>query len=243
VEAHRSLQIAKLRSTLIIQPSMQDAQPSLPFTPHRIIGLTGGIGMGKTTVSNYLAETHHLPILDADVYARAVVQPGSPVLTAITDRYGNRILLPDGSLDRRQLGEIVFAKPTERQWLEQQIHPAVRQAMTADRDRLLQQHPHQPLTLVLVIPLLFEANLTHLVTEIWVVYCPTPEQIERLQQREPLNLDQIQARINSQLPIQTKLDRADIILYNDSTRELLLQQVDQALHPRSHLKLTSPSAD
>jgi dephospho-CoA kinase len=199
--------------------------------------------MGKTTVSNYLAETHHLPILDADVYARAVVQPGSPVLTTIADRYGKSILLPDGSLDRRQLGEIVFAQPTERQWLEQQIHPAVRQAMTAERDRLLQQHSHQPLTLVLVIPLLFEANLTHLVTEIWVIYCPAPQQIERLKQREHLDLNQIQARISSQLPIQAKLDRADIILHNDSTRELLLQQVDQALHPGRHLKLTTPSAD
>ncbi len=218
---------------------MSDRLPQTTHSPRRIIGLTGGIAMGKTTVSQYLAQTYHLPILDADVYARAAVQPGSPILAAITAHYGPTILLPDGSLDRRQLGTIVFNQPQERQWLEQQIHPYVRQAMDQDRDRLLQVP--DPTPLVLVIPLLFEANLTHLVTEIWVVYCSEACQLERLRQRESLTTEQIQARINSQMPIQAKIAQADILLNNDSTHTALLQQVDRALAPLTFSKLTTPT--
>lgn len=97
----------------------------------RIIGLTGGIGSGKTTVSHYLATTYQLPVLDADTYARVTVQLGSPVLKAIAERYGSDILLPDGTLNRQQLGQIVFSSPDERRWLEQQIHPYVRDRLTA----------------------------------------------------------------------------------------------------------------
>jgi dephospho-CoA kinase len=217
---------------------MSDHQPPLPTPPLRLIGLTGGIGMGKTTVSKYLEQTHHLPILDADVYAREAVSPGSPILTAITARYGATLLLPDGSLDRRQLGTIVFNQPEERQWLEQQIHPYVRQAMDRERDRLVQQGYA---TLVMVIPLLFEANLTHLVTEIWVVYCDQARQLDRLQQREPLTPDQIQARIASQMPIQAKIAQANVRLNNDSTLANLLKQVDRALAHRPARQLTTPT--
>ena len=212
--------------------------PPLPIrSPRRIIGLTGGIGMGKTTVSTYLAQTYHLPILDADVYARVAVQLGSPILAAINARYGSTILLPDGSLDRRQLGAIVFNQPQERQWLEQQIHPYVRQTMQQECDRLLQMP--DPTPVVLVIPLLFEANLTHLVTEVWVVYCSPARQIERLRDREQLTTEQIQARINSQMPIQAKIEQADFLLNNDSTTAALLRQVDRILAPQTPSKLTT----
>ena len=197
----------------------------------RIIGLTGGIGMGKTTVSRYLEDMHHLPVLDADLYAREAVQPGSPILERIRDRYPN-ILQPDGALDRRRLGAIVFQNPQERLWLEQQIHPYVREHMQADSDRILQTNP----AIVMVIPLLFEANLTHLVTEIWVVSCSEDQQLQRLMQRENLTLEQAQVRIQSQMPITEKRDRADVILENSSTIEALIQQIDRALN--SSIKLT-----
>ncbi len=196
-------------------------------TMPRIIGLTGGIGMGKTTVSGYLAHHYHLPILDADLYAREAVQPGSAVLANIANRYGSKILQLDGTLNRRHLGEIVFHDPAERIWLEQQIHPYVSQAMVKDRDHTLETVS----TVVLVIPLLFEAKLTDRVNEIWVVCCPLEQQLQRLMQREKLKLEQAQARIQSQMPIQEKCDRADIILDNSSTLENLLHQVDQALNP------------
>lgn len=192
-------------------------------TSRRIIGLTGGIGMGKTTVSQYLTNVYQMPILDADVYAREAVQPGSPVLAKIVDRYGTRILLPDQTLDRRQLGELIFSHADERTWLEQQIHPYVERVLSLERDRLTSP------TIVMVIPLLFEAQMTNLVTEIWVVYCPTDQQIQRLMQREHLSHEQAQARINSQMSIADKCDRADIVLDNSSTLENLLNQVDQAV--------------
>ena len=197
----------------------------------RIIGLTGGIGMGKTTVSEYLAKTYQLPILDADLYAREAVEPGTIVLEAIVNRYQSKILLPDGTLDRRQLGAIIFTQPSERSWLDQQIHPHVRQALSRDRDRLIQA-THQ--TIVMVIPLLFEAQMTDLITEIWVVSCSLDQQIQRLVQRESLSLEQATARINSQMAIAEKCDRADVVLENASTLESLLEQVDRAIqHPKS----------
>jgi dephospho-CoA kinase len=197
--------------------------PPLP----RTIGLTGGVGMGKTTVSKYLQQVHHLPVLDADLYAREAVEPGSQVLAKIVERYGAGVLLPTAELDRARLGEIVFNSASERQWLEQQIHPYVRDRLEAELRSLAAQGYT---TAVLVIPLLFEARMTDLITEIWVVRSANEQQVERLQRRDQLNLEQIRARINSQMPIEKKVEQANVVLDNSSTLEALFQQVDQALH-------------
>ena len=189
----------------------------------RIIGLTGGIGCGKTTVSDYLASAYQLPVLDADIYAREAVQLGSPVLSKITERYGSGIQLPDGTLNRKRLGEIVFSNPTERQWLEQQIHPYVRSRFHSELARLVAP------TVVLVIPLLIEAGMTDLVSEVWVVSCSPEQQLQRIRERDRLSLEHAKARLNSQLPIKEKVARADVVLNNSSTREALLKQVDLAL--------------
>jgi dephospho-CoA kinase len=195
----------------------------------RIIGLTGGIGMGKTTVSDYLANVHKLPVLDADIYAREAVEPGSVVLEQIVARYGSGILLADGMLNRHRLGDIIFSSPPERLWLEQQIHPYV-------RDRLVEaitapdvENAQPSSVLVMVVPLLFEARMTDLVTETWVVWCPVEQQLERLMSRDRLSLEQAQARISSQMAIQKKTARADVVLDNSSTPENLYQQVDLRL--------------
>ncbi|MEL6223274.1 MAG: dephospho-CoA kinase [Cyanobacteria bacterium J06627_8] len=200
----------------------------------RIIGLTGGIGTGKTTVSNYLSVEYGFPILDADIIAREVVVAGSPVLSKIVDRYGLTILLPDGQLDRMRLGKIVFSSLAERHWLEQQIHPVVRDRLDHDL-----QHPSivsEPIV-ILVIPLLFEARMTTLVNEIWVVSCTADQQIERLLKRSisngdghyQLNRSQVQKRIDSQMPIERKIKRADVVLDNSQSEQMLFQQIDQAL--------------
>lgn len=205
----------------------------------RIIGLTGGIATGKTTVSNYLGTVYQLPILDADIYAREAVIVGSPILGAIAERFGLDILLPDGTLNRQRLGQIIFSHPDERDWVEQLIHPYV-------RDRLVAGIHESPApTIVLVVPLLFEAQMTDLVTEIWVVYCSNQQQLERLMQRSKstqlialptdessertLTEQAAQARINSQMPILEKCKRADVVLDNSSTKEDLLKQVDAAI--------------
>ena len=192
-------------------------------TPQRKIGLTGGIGTGKTTVSNYLADHYKLPVLDADIYAREAVQLSSPILNQIFERYGVAVKLPDGTLNRNRLGEIIFNHPDEKQWLEQQIHPYVRERFQSALNSL-----NTP-TVVLVIPLLFEANMTDLVTEIWVVSCSPEQQLQRMVERDRLSPEQAQTRINNQLPLQEKMARADVILDNSSTLEALLKQVDVAL--------------
>lgn len=198
-----------------------------PPAAQRLIGLTGGIGMGKTTVADYLATHYGFPVLDADHYARDAVKPGMPALSAIADRYGIGVLHPDGSLNRHRLGNIIFNSAAERLWVEQQIHPFV-------RDRFVQALHTPPLnnslrfpTIILVIPLLFEARMTDLVTETWVVYCTEQQQLERLTHRDHLMEEQAQARVDSQMPIQRKLERADVVLDNSSTLNHLLQQIDQ----------------
>ena len=198
----------------------------------RAIGLTGGIATGKTAISNYLADTYKFPILDADIYAREAVHPGSPILNSIVERYGADILLLDGSLNRSELGNIIFCNPAERQWLEQQIHPDVRRRFvegTQSCIAALSQVSQNTLTFVLVVPLLFEAQMTDLCTEIWVVYCSPEVQLERLMQRDGLSGDRASARINAQMPIAQKCQKADVVLDNSSTLDSLFLQVDALL--------------
>lgn len=186
----------------------------------RIIGLTGGIATGKTTVANYLASAYNLPILDADIYAREAVSIGSPILGAIAQRYGEEILQLDGNLNRQKLGEIIFDDQKERHWIDNLIHPYVGDRFV----KAITESSSQ--TLVLVIPLLFEAQMTHLVTEIWVVSCSQSQQMQRLIERNHLTPEQAQSRINSQLSLAEKVARADVVLDNSSTLETLLKQID-----------------
>lgn len=189
----------------------------------RLIGLTGGIGTGKTTVSNYLADRYALPVLDADIYAREAVTQGSPILQTIFQRYGEPVQLPDGELNRGALGDIIFNNPQEKQWLESQIHPFVRDRFTQE----LRKIPSK--TIILSIPLLFEANLMALVTEIWVVSCDRSQQLSRLQQRNGFTSEQATARINSQMLLADKVAQADLVLQNDAGLAELYAQVDAAI--------------
>lgn len=194
----------------------------MPSQGHqRIIGLTGGIATGKTTVSRYLEQQHSLPVLDADQFAREAVAPGSPILLDITQRYGADLLSNDGTLNRQRLAQIVFKHSAERKWVEQQIHPFVRQRFT----ELSQTYPSTQ-TLVYVIPLLFEAKLTHLVTEIWVVSCTPQQQQARLIARSRLTPEQAQARIAAQISLRQKIEQADFVLDNTASITNLYAQVD-----------------
>ncbi|MBW4602242.1 MAG: dephospho-CoA kinase [Calothrix sp. FI2-JRJ7] len=190
----------------------------------RIIGLTGGIATGKSTVANYLANTYKLPILDADIYARDAVAAPSPILNQIAQRYSHQnILLANGELNRAKLGEIIFTNLGERLWVESLIHPYV-------KERFNQEIAVSPSNiLVLVIPLLFEVGMTDLTTEIWVVSCSESQQIQRLMQRNSLTLEQAQARIQSQMPLAEKIARADVVLDNSQNLETLLKQLHNIL--------------
>jgi dephospho-CoA kinase len=184
----------------------------------RVIGITGGIATGKSTVSDYLAQQYHWPVFDADIYARAAVLPGKAGLAAIVDRYGSELLLADQTLNRAKLGEIVFTYAKERQWLESIVHPYVRQCFDQDLAKITD-------TAVAVIPLLFEANLQKMVSEIWVVTCSPQQQLDRLQTRNQLTLEQAQARIKSQMPLAAKIRLADVVLDNSGTTADLVQQI------------------
>jgi dephospho-CoA kinase len=189
----------------------------------RIIGITGGISTGKSTVSKYLAQHHNLPVFDADIYARQAVIPGSLALAGIVDRYGSHLLLTDGTLNRSQLAEIIFKQPEEKRWLESIIHPYVRECFARD----IQQATS--CTVVAVIPLLFEAQLQDTVTEVWVVACEPEQQMARLRQRDGLSLEQAQARITSQIPLTEKIKLADAVLDNSGGEAELFAQIDRQL--------------
>ncbi|MBE9074069.1 dephospho-CoA kinase [Microcystis sp. LEGE 08355] len=189
----------------------------------RIIGLTGGIACGKSTVSHYLENIYKIPVLDADIYAREAVEKGSEILERIFARYGRKVKTEDNSLNRQQLGEIIFNNPQEKIWLESQIHPYVRECFKRYLEEL-----EAPIV-VFSIPLLFEAKLTYLVTEIWVVSCSCEQQIQRLTTRNNLSREQAIARINNQIPLAEKIALADIVLDNSGDLEALYTQIDRAI--------------
>jgi dephospho-CoA kinase len=190
----------------------------------RLIGITGGIGTGKSTVTNYLQTRYNLPIWDADIYARSAVAVGSPILQSIIHRYGANILQPDGTLDRRRLGSIVFNDVDERCWLEAQIHPYVRSCFEININNLA---PNS--TAVLAIPLLFETGMTDLVTEIWVVSCDPTTQLNRIVARDRISEAEARTRIASQMSLTDKIAQADVNLDNSTNIADLERQIDDRL--------------
>ncbi|MCF2971148.1 dephospho-CoA kinase [Synechococcus sp. Nb3U1] len=189
----------------------------------RIIGLTGGMGTGKSTVAQILQQ-HGIPVADADQLARQALVPGSPVRARVLHRFGASIQTQEGELDRVRLGQIVFADPSERVWLEEQIHPFVK----TELHHFLEAQQGSP-TVCLMIPLLFEAGMEDWVSEIWVVTCTPEQQRQRLSHRDPLIVDQMEARIASQWPLTEKIQRAHVVLDNSGSLSDLQRQVQQAL--------------
>lgn len=202
---------------------LQSSEFPLADQDSQIIGITGGIATGKSTVADYLQTTQSVPILDADQLARDAVVPGSPILASLFAHFGSQICQADGSLNRAALAELIFSNPQERAWLEAQIHPYVRQCLIEQAEKLAQE----PI-IVMVIPLLFEAQMTDLVDQIWVVTCSPDQQLQRLQQRNHLSLAQAQARIASQMSLTEKVALADVVLSNAGSLENLQDQIEQA---------------
>lgn len=196
----------------------------------RRIGLTGGIATGKSTVGQLLAERFGLPLLDADLFARGALAPGSPAARAVLARYGEPVAVKTvaagagDAIDRAALGRIVFADPVERRWLEQLVHPLVRQCFEAELQRLA----HAPVV-VLMIPLLFEAGLESLCSEVWLVTCSPETQLQRLIGRDGLLEHEARARIAAQWPLDRKQALADRLIHNDGDPEALERQLAAAL--------------
>jgi dephospho-CoA kinase len=192
----------------------------------RRIGLTGGIATGKSSVGRLLESLHQLPLLDADCYAREALAPGSAASQAVLARYGPAVQTPaePQGLDRKALGAIVFNDPAERRWLEQLIHPLVRQRF----DQELQQL-NAAATVVLMVPLLFEVGLEALCSETWLVDCDEQQPLQRLIARDQCTPAQAQARIQAQWPLARKRTLADRLINNRGGPEQLAAQVEVAL--------------
>ncbi|MEK4008089.1 dephospho-CoA kinase [Paenibacillus sp. FSL H3-0333] len=187
-----------------------------------IIGLTGGIASGKSTVSALFVRKG-AALVDADVIAREVMLPGHPVLAAAVEAFGDRILLPDGSLDRAGLGEIVFRDPEALQTLNNLTHPAIRREI---KDRMYALEQENPQRLVIVdIPLLYESELDSLFDQIIVVYVPRRVQLARLMERSGMKLEQAEDRLRSQMDIELKRRKANYVIDNSGDPESAELQV------------------
>lgn len=184
-----------------------------------IVGLTGGIGSGKTAVSDYL-QTLDVTVVDADVVAREVVEPGSPGLAQIVEHFGEGILQPDGSLDRAKLRQIVFADTAQKKVLEGITHPAIFERMWQQL-----QAASSPYA-VLVSPLLIEGGaMKGLCQHVIVVDTPEAVQLARTMARDQNSAEQVQAIMAAQADRQTRLAAADTVLINDGSLAQLQQQV------------------
>ena len=178
-----------------------------------VIGLTGGIASGKSTVSQMFRELS-IPVIDADIIAREVVEQGKPAYNKIVEVFGEEILQADGELDRPKLGSIVFHNEEKRLQLNGIVHPAVRKEMNDQKDMYIKEGMQ---AVVLDIPLLFESKLTNLVDQILVVAVAPSTQLERLMKRNGFSEEEAKARIDSQMPLIEKVTLADKIIHNDGT--------------------------
>lgn len=183
-----------------------------------VIGLTGGIGSGKSTVAKLFAEKN-IPIIDTDVIAKELTEPGQPAYQEIVRHFGEMILQPDKTIHRINLRHIIFTKPHERKWLEQLLHPLIRSEM----DRRI-KHCQGPYCIV-VIPLLTESAPNPLIQRILVVDTSKDLQITRTQKRDNASLDLISMILNSQTSRHTRLKQANDIIHNISDLSALTQQV------------------
>ncbi|SHI63242.1 dephospho-CoA kinase [Propionispora hippei] len=188
------------------------------------VGLTGGIASGKSTVSALLSKMG-ARLIDADVVARSAVAAGSPAWQAIVERFGQEILLQDGSLNRGMLGGKIFAEPALRNWLDALTHPAIRQEIFRQMQLAREEDCR---LLVLDIPLLIEAGWREFVDEVWVVYVRPDVQLNRLMERNILSREQALQRIQSQMSLEEKVGYADLVIDNNAGLEELEKQVSDA---------------
>ncbi|PYI56887.1 dephospho-CoA kinase [Paenibacillus flagellatus] len=188
------------------------------------IGLTGGIACGKSTVAAMFVR-RGAALIDADRIAREVVLPGSPALGLVAERFGPGILQPDGSLNRKALGDIVFRDAAARKELEAILHPRIRALM---RERMHRAELETPDKLVVVdVPLLFESKLEAMFEETVLVYIPQELQLVRLRDRDGLTAEEAESRIASQMPIDEKRALAGTIIDNSGTLEETDRQVNE----------------
>ena len=188
------------------------------------IGVTGGIGCGKSAVTDYLSGKG-IVIADADQAAKVIVEPGQPALKTIVNHFGSQILLDDDTLNRRALRDIIFNDPEQRRWLEQLTHPLVIERLR--QELAVAQSPY----VILVAPLLLEANLKGIVDRVLVIDTDPEQQIARTMARDGVSRTQVESILQAQASRAQRLSMADDIIDNSGSLDALHQQLD-ALHQR-----------
>lgn len=190
-----------------------------------VIGLTGGIASGKTTVANIFQKEFGIEVVDADIVARQVVEPGSEGLVQISQHFGQSIIQPDGCLDRARLREIIFAQPSEKEWLNHLLHPMIRKEMMKALENVRSEYA------LLVIPLMVENNLQSLADKVIVVDVDQDTQIQRTVERDNVNIEQARAILASQATREQRLAIADYVIKNNTKNQKLLYQITE-LHKK-----------
>jgi dephospho-CoA kinase len=189
-----------------------------------IIGLTGGIGSGKSVASDKFASLG-ITVVDADVASRTVVKPGKPALQEIESHFGSEIITEDGQLDRAKLREIIASDAKERKWLESVLHPRIGEQIAKEISEST-----SPYTLF-VAPLLLETNSQEMCARVVVVDVPNDVQVERTAKRDKVPTDQVEQMVSAQMEREKRLEKADDVLLNTSTIEELEKKVEQ-LHKK-----------
>jgi dephospho-CoA kinase len=183
---------------------------SINNTQKIVIGLTGGIGSGKTTIANFFRDLG-VDIVDADIAARTVVEPGSIALAKISQHFGLQFIQPDGTLNRSLLRSQIFSNEQDKHWLNNLLHPLIRQTMLEEIQQ--SQSPY----CLLVAPLLIENNLQSLVARILVIDIKESEQVKRAASRDPSSIDEIKRIMASQISREKRLTYADDIINNSQS--------------------------
>ncbi|SEM97618.1 dephospho-CoA kinase [Lihuaxuella thermophila] len=189
-----------------------------------ILGLTGGIATGKSTVAAMLKERGAV-LIDADQVARDVVEPGTEGLERIRERFGNGVIQEDGRLNRAALGKIIFKDEALRKELNRLLHPLIMEEMQQRTGSALAKNPHA--IVIWDVPLLIEENLTQFVEKVIVVYVPESVQLQRLMKRNALSEEEARERMAAQLSIEEKKRVADFVIDNSDSLEMTERQVDQ----------------
>ncbi len=195
-----------------------------------VLGVTGSIATGKSTVVNVF-KNHQIPVVDGDVVAREVVEPGTEGLAAVVEKFGEDILLAEGGLDRKKLGDLVFSQPDERLKLNETIKPFIRKEILRQIEELKKKSP----LVIADIPLLYEAHYEKELDAVAVVYVSPRIQLERLMKRNNYTENEAFNRINSQWSIDEKKQKADIVFDNRGTIEETKQQVEDWLKKQNFI--------
>ena len=202
-----------------IQPKFKNQQ--------RRIGLTGGIASGKSTIANYIKKYRDIPILDADQYSKELIKPKSNCYEKVLAYFGPQIVDENSSeneINRALLKEIIFENSIHRTWVQNLLHPLIKEKMIEDCNLCVNNK-----IILLIIPLLFEAKFEDICTEIWLVKCYQLEQIQRLIRRDKISEEPARKIIKLQLTFEAKAEFSDVILDNSDDRNVWIDKVKELI--------------